>query len=417
MNPPGKKVTILGLGLSGYESALFLSEKGFEVFVSEASESPELEKKATGLWKVGIPVEIGKHTLEKVCGCDWVLISPGIPPSAEIYQELIVRGISVFSEIEVASWFSPSKKVIAITGSAGKTTISTLLHQMLQEEWGRATLCGNMGEPWIAQISKIQPSDFIILEVSSFQLVHCYSFCPETAVLLNVSQNHLDWHRSMEDYVYAKLNLFKNQEAKQHGWIRPQDRVQYFPNFNFAAKLHFFGESKEDPNMEVLRALAAQYGCQRATIQKVLEAFKGLEHRLEKFASWKGVDFVNDSKATTTASLAWALRQYPDQSVILIAGGQPKSHDFDSIRDLMKQKVKKAVLIGKAQAVLMDAWKGSCRLECKDAFLKSIEEALNEVVTGDTVLLSPACSSFDMFRNYQDRGRQFKEIVKKLIAT
>ncbi len=414
-DPPGNKAAVLGLGISGIQTALFLREKGFEVFVSDSASSPELEQKLRDLRKAGIEGEIGGHTPEKILAADWTVISPGIPPTAPVYRALREKGKLVFSEIEVASWFCPSENIIAVTGSSGKTTVSTLLARSLKNFKGRSFLCGNIGNPWIGELGSIRPDDFVVLEVSSFQLAHCRAFRPRLGILLNLSPNHQDWHPDMQDYVKAKLKIFQNQTPEDRALFRESDRREFFPDFKFKARTYCFDkEPGTNPNEAVVLLAAKLLGCPEEIVKDVFRHFEGIEHRLEKAGSVSGVDYVNDSKCTTTASLAWALEKFRDGSVVLLAGGHPKSNDFANVRGLVSRKVRKAFLIGEAQPLLQEAWQGACELGKPDGFETAVREASLCARPGDTVLLSPACASFDMFKNYQERGNLFKKIVADL---
>ncbi len=414
MNPPGKKVAVLGLGVSGYESAIFLHKKGFEVFASDGGSSAILEERAENLRRQGIEVETGDHSLVRILNSDWILISPGIAPSTPVYQSIVKQGIPAFSEIEVASWYTPSRRMIAVTGSSGKTTVSTLLSRVLQKKFGRAFLCGNIGNPWIAELERIHPDDFVVIEISSFQLIHCFSFRPAAALLLNISLNHQDWHKDMQEYVQAKLRIFQSQTPQDHAVIRRADQVRFFSAYRFPAQLHFFGESEVDPNEEAVTLTAGLFGCEPEIAGEVIRQFEGIEHRLEKFGSWQGIDFVNDSKSTTPSSLAWALEKFPDKSVVLIAGGHPKSGGFEELRPLIARKVRAAILIGEAASLLGAAWEGAASLmPAGTHFQEAVRKACGQAKPGDTVLLSPACASFDMFKNYQDRGQIFKKLVRE----
>lgn len=410
----GKKVAVLGLGVSGMQSALFLQKKGFEVFASDGGQSPALAERVKELEAAGIEAEAGKHTLDKITACDWVLISPGIPPTAPAYKAALDKKIPVYSEIEVASWFCPSNKIIAVTGSSGKTTVTTLIHRIMQKTYGKSFLCGNIGNPWIGELDKIQAGDPVVIEVSSFQLAQCESFRPHTAVLLNLSPNHQDWHPDMQDYANAKLRIFRSQEAGDHAILRKKDQDAYFPDYSFDAQPHYFDLKPGNPNEEAVRLVGAVMGASVKVVEEVLASFEGIEHRMEKAASANGVTYINDSKCTTTASLAWALEKFPDGKVLLLAGGHPKSNDFADIRGLIQKKVKKAYLIGEAIPLLREAWKDACpQVETAD-FESAVTEAHAAAKAGDVVLLSPACASFDMFKNYVERGALFKKIVGML---
>ncbi len=418
MKALGKKVSVLGLGISGCESALFLKESGFNLFVSDSGSSPLLRERAAILAQKGVAVEIGRHSEDRILSADWILISPGIPPASSIYQAALRKKIPVLSEIEMASRFCPSSQVIAVTGSSGKTTVATLLARVFERSKGRAIACGNIGTPWIAQIKNIKEGDFLVLEVSSFQLMHCFDFRPSVGVLLNLSANHQDWHRDMNEYVAAKLRLFQNQKPEDMAVIRRADQERFFPDFKFAGRqIYFDGPKAANPNKQVVRVVAGFFDCPPAMVEEVLRDFEGIEHRLEKVTVAEGVTYVNDSKGTTTAALAWALEKFSDHSVVLIAGGHPKSRDFETVRALVRRKVKKAVLIGEARPLLREAWQGEGPIFEAADFAGAVRCAKQAAASGDTVLLSPACASFDMFKNYEERGTLFKKIVRELTAS
>jgi len=416
VHPPGKKVAILGLGVSGFQSASFLANKGFDVFASDAGDSAEIRERASRLEKQGAEFEYGRHTPERILTADWILISPGIAPRTPIYETVRSSGLPLVSEIEAASWFSaPSQRIIAVTGSAGKTTVTTLLRQVFCEEGKAAVLCGNIGNPWIGELERMSGHETVILEISSFQLMHCESFRPHIGILLNVSGNHLDWHADMGEYVRAKLRLFRNQKREDHALIRLRDRENYFPGCPFPGSIDYFGEDPDrNPNEEAVTRIVRLCGLDARKAERVIRSFPGIEHRLEKVACVNGVTYVNDSKATTPASLCWALDKYPEGEVILIAGGHPKSPDFGEARECLRRKAAHAVLLGEAVPLLREAWAGSVSMTETGSLEEAVTVASRLAKKGQTVLLSPACASFDMFRNYQERGCLFKRLVARL---
>lgn len=418
MKPPGKKVSILGLGVSGYESALFLQRRGFQVFASDQGNSENLQKKAAELRKQGIETEIGGHTLSRLLESDWALISPGIAPNSSSARKISEKGIPLVSEIEVASWFCPSDQIVAVTGSSGKTTVTTLMGRVFEKLHGRSFTCGNIGNPWISEIEKIQPGDAVVVEVSSFQLNYCQTFRPKVGLLLNLSPNHQDWHPDMTDYARAKLRLFQNQKAEDAAIIRREDQQKYYPEYKFKSQIVYLEDFKAaNPNEAAVRLVAQMFNVPQSVVNEVLQNFEGIEHRLEKFATREGVQFMNDSKCTTTASLAWALEKFPDHSVVLVAGGHPKSNDFANVRGLIQQKVKKAILIGEARPLLKEAWKNCTDFFETNDFQEAVKKAAQSAQAGDSVLLSPACASFDMFENYIERGKKFKWYVQEWITS
>jgi UDP-N-acetylmuramoylalanine--D-glutamate ligase len=423
MKDSGKKVTVWGLGKTGIDSALFLHRKGFEVYAWDQMSSPELSNRIKPLLSEGICTETGVSESERLLESDWILISPGIKPSTPAYQAVLTRRIPVYSEIEVASWFCPSSNIIAVTGSAGKTTVTTLLSQVFRKAGHTVITCGNIGNPWINELEKIHPGDYVVMELSSFQLFHCQDFRPKVGILLNISPNHLDWHKDMVEYVDAKLNMFRNQKADDFALIRSEDEEKFFCGFFFNAQKIYLDrfQSQMDtslpqpnPNERVISIVAERFGIRPEVTEQVLRDFQGIEHRLERVETVEGVTFVNDSKCTTPLSLSWGLQKYRPGSIILIAGGRAKSKDFPTLRPLLSERVKQAVLIGESRGSIGEAWRGACPLSEAEDLKSAVRQAFHAAAAGDVVLLSPACASFDMFKNYEDRGKIFKEIVRDL---
>lgn len=413
---PGAKVAVLGLGETGYESARYLNALGFQVFASDGGSEDKARRNAERLVSTGMEAEWGRHSPDRILSADWVLISPGIRPTTAIGEAITRAGLPVFSEIEVASWFCPSSNIIAVTGSNGKTTVTTLVRDTLAKQGFEAMICGNIGNPWIGELERIRPETWVVLELSSFQLMYCRHFRPRIGVVLNLSPNHLDWHRDMAEYSQAKARLFQSQTAADYAVLRFADKEKYFSDIAFKSRVVFFDreDAAGNPNEKAVRVVARLAGCGEDAAGRALAEFKGIEHRMEKAAAADGVTYINDSKSTTTASLAWALEQFADGTVVLLAGGHPKTDDFDSVRELVRRKVKLAVLIGEATPLLRRAWTGAAPLteavDFRDAVLKGRAAAC----VGDTVILSPACASFDMFRNYMERGTLFKQLVTTL---
>jgi UDP-N-acetylmuramoylalanine--D-glutamate ligase len=406
-----KRVTILGLGETGLASALFLSRKGHAVFVSDAQTSEALEARAARLRAEGIPCELGGHALEKIADCDWVLMSPGISPASPVYRALKQKEIPMVSELEAASWFSRGK-VTAVTGTTGKTTVTTLLQRIYEANGLPSVLCGNIGNPWIGELEHFTSATEVVLEVSSFQLVHTYSLRPHFGVLLNIGLNHLDWHPDMGDYVASKLRLFQNQTPEDFAFLQRADQERLFPGFSFGAKTVYFPEGEGgNLNEKLLYAVTQVRGLDPAKTGEVLAQFRGIEHRLEKVAEVEGIEFVNDSKCTSLEALVWGLEKYPDKKVILLAGGHAKGADFRTVRAWISKKVKRGVLYGEAKDLLWESWKGAAPLLRADDLADAFKEARKIAKPGDVILLSPACASFDQFPNYKERGKLFKQLV------
>ena len=414
--PSGSKVAVLGLRDSGFLSALCLHDNAYQVFASDLMATEDIRENVSKLAKRGIRAECGKHSLSEILAADWVLVSPGIPPGSKIYQAILAAKKPIHSEVEVASWFSPARTVVAITGSCGKTTTATLIAQIVEASGRHAVLCGNIGNPWIGELAKITPDTVVVLEVSSFQLMSCSSFAPSVGLLLNIFPNHMDWHVDMKEYAEAKLNLFRAMKNTDVMICRKTDEADFFPDFRTAARRVYFDERQAaDPNEAALLCSAEALNCPEELVGKAILNFRGIEHRLEKFAEREGIAFVNDSKATTTASLAWALEKFGDGTVVLVCGGKYKTdvEDFRGLRAIIARKVRRAILIGVARPIMKEAWQGIVEMVEAESFDDACRLSLETAQKGDTVLLSPACASFDMFKNYQERGRLFKELIQK----
>ncbi len=408
-----KKVAVLGLGKTGLASALFLKKKGYQVFVSESQTGEAVEARARRLKEEKIPYELGRHSLTKISQCDWAVISPGIPPSSEIYQPLRKKSFPLVSEVEVASWFSQGK-LAAVTGTSGKSTMTTLLGRIYQANGLPSIVCGNIGNPWVGELERIHPETQVVLEVSSFQLLHTDSLKPRIGILMNLGRNHLDWHPTVEDYVSTKLKLFQNQTAEDYAFVRRKDQKEFFPRFSFKGRLvHWGDEDGKNSNEELLLEFTRIQGFDPGKTKEVLSQFEGLEHRLEKVAEIAGVRFINDSKCTTIEALIWALEKFPDGKVILLAGGHDKGADFRSVRTLLTKKLKRAVIYGEARELLRQSWAGAAPLTRTEDLPRAFQEANKIASAGDVILLSPACASFDQFKNYEERGKAFKALVEK----
>lgn len=409
-----KNVTILGLGETGLASALCLARRGYSVFVSDLLNTEAVQRRAERLREDRIPFELGRHSFEKIGAGDWVLLSPGISPDSEIYRRLLDRHIPLVSEVEAASWFSPGR-LTAVTGTSGKTTVVTLLQRIFEAHGRESLACGNIGNPWIGELDRITSDTDVILETSSFQLRHTHSLRPGLGILLNIGLNHLDWHPTMEDYAAAKLRLFQNQGSEDIALLRQEDQKKFFPGHRFGGRVVYCDPGPgENANEKLLLQVAGLRGLEPEKVRKVLAGFQGLEHRMEKAGRVRGIEFVNDSKCTTLEALRWALDQFPDGRVILLAGGHAKGADFRLVREPLQRKLKRGVLFGEAQDLLWQSWEGAAPL-CRTRDLAgAFQEALKIAEPGDTVLLSPACASFDQFTNYKERGERFKGLVADL---
>jgi UDP-N-acetylmuramoylalanine--D-glutamate ligase len=416
----GKRVTVFGLARSGQAAARLLSRLGSQVRISEQAPSEKIPAEFL-TWAKGqeIPIEFGGHTPSFATGSDLFVISPGMRVDALPLQWAREWGIPVWSEIELASCFCPCP-IVAVTGSNGKTTTTTLIAEILKAAGRRVWLCGNVGYPFADSVLEMTALDIVALEVSSFQLETIDSFCPHVAVWTNFSQNHLDRHRDLEEYFSAKSRIFKNQQQQDFAVLNARDERVRALVPNLRARVILFdepGQAQEEgfknPNYLAAVRVAQIFAVSKEVYQKVLHDFRGVEHRTERVRRLDGVDYINDSKATTVESGRWAL-QNTDQPVIMICGGRDKNLDYTVLRDLVRQRVKKMILIGEARPILKRVFADIVPVLEADDLERAVHLARQQAQPGDAVLLSPMCASFDMFKNYEERGRAFKEIVKRL---
>ena len=443
-----KRIVVLGAGESGVGSAILAQKQGFDVFVSDMS--PIKEKYVAELNQYNIAWEQGQHTEELILNADEVIKSPGIPEKAPIIKKLREKGINIISEIEFAGRYSKSK-MICITGSNGKTTTTTLVHYIFKEARLDASLAGNIGFSLARQVA-IDPHDYYIIELSSFQLDGMYDFKADIAILLNITPDHLDrYDYKFQNYVDSKMRIIQNMTENDTFIYWNEDPVvtKELPKYDIKAKMMPFSiqtienmaaylENEKlvinlknnyidmDINKLALKGqhniynsmaagiAAGVEGIKKDTIRKAFSDFSGVEHRLEPVAKVRSVLFINDSKATNVNSCWYAL-QCMQTPVVLILGGKDKGNDYTEIEELVKEKVKAIVCLGVDNTKLHQFFDGKVE-NIADA--GSMEEAVNKCFAfadkGDTVLLSPCCASFDLFKSYEDRGEQFKKCVRNL---
>ncbi len=438
-----KKITVLGAARSGIAAARLLKNFGADVFVSDLAKERDKAAQADELKQAAIPFEFGRHS-DRVFEADFVVLSPGIPVASSVVRKLIKMKVPVYSEIEAASWFCRSQ-VIAVTGSNGKTTTTTLIGEMLKRAYPDAIVAGNIGRAFSEYVADSQRDSWAVVEVSSFQLETIDTFHPRQAVVLNFAPNHLDRYERYEQYLQAKwrvtMNLAANDiliynaaDEKLSGWVeKVQCRKQGFDkdgDLNQAAaysdgKILLNGKPLIDVKDMHLKGIhnymnamaaalaAANAGVASTDIRAVLADFKGVEHRLEPVAEIDGVKYINDSKATTVESLSCALQSF-EAPIVLIAGGKDKGSDFSGLNTLIEKNVKEIILIGVSAEKISESWQGIKPLQCAASLKEAVQKAAQAAEVGDVVLLSPACASFDMFSDFEDRGRQFKRIVMQL---
>jgi len=447
MDLNGKRVLVVGLGKSGVASALFLKAHGAKVSVSDTKSGDELRNEIPVLLDHGITVETGGHGERTFRGQDWIVVSPGVPVDAPPLVQARALGEPVIGEIELAAQFLPGP-IVAITGSNGKTTTTTLAGEIMTAGGFSALVGGNIGTPAISLAERAQPDTVIVLEVSSFQLETIQTFRPKVAVVLNVTPDHLDRHRTFEIYTNAKARIFENQQGSDFAVLNADDPTCVAMAAKTRAQVYWFSRQKEvergawvrDGNIvfrdgkgqrEVLQVseiplkgahnlenvlaavcAGALMGCSAEKIREAVHAFKAVEHRLEFVATVSGVDYYNDSKATNVDATIKALESFP-ANIHLILGGKDKGSDYTVLNDLLRKRVKRVYTIGAAAAKIESQIKGP-EVVHAETLENAVRKANAVAAPGDVVLLAPACASFDQFKSYEHRGKVFKELVKGL---
>lgn len=440
------KIVVLGGGESGFGAAYLAKKKGLEVFLSDKGLIKEDYKKL--LLDAGIEYEEGKHDEDRILAADWIIKSPGIPKKAEIISKINKKRIRLSSEIEFASEFTDAK-IIAITGSNGKTTTTSLIYHILKNDDLKVGLGGNIGKSFAKQVAD-ENFDYYVLEVSSFQLDDIQNFRPYISLLLNLSQDHLDqYNYNYEEYALAKFRIAENQENDNFFIYNKDDemsmnllekleiKAKMIP-FSLKEKLKEGGYLTEDKmvvklrdefsmkidelalvgNHNVANSLAASIAGKilkigNESIRNSLTTFQAVEHRLEQVAEINGVRFINDSKATNVNATYYALESMK-QPTVWIVGGTDKGNDYTEIEDLVKRKVKAIVCLGLDNQKIIDFFKEKKELMYSTSSMEdAVKTAKSLSKSGDTVLLSPCCASFDLFENYEDRGNKFKKEVLK----
>jgi UDP-N-acetylmuramoylalanine--D-glutamate ligase len=447
-----KRVLVVGLGKSGVASALFLKAQGARVTVSDTKSGDELRNEIPALLDHGITVETGGHGERTFRGQDLIVVSPGVPVDAPLLVQARAMGEAVIGEIELAAKFLPGP-MVAITGSNGKTTTTTLTGEILAAGGVPTLVGGNIGTPAISLTERATRETAIVLEVSSFQLETIHTFRPKVAVVLNVTPDHLDRHRTFEAYVDAKARIFENQtgedfavlneddptcvamaartraqvfwfsrhkEVKQGAWVRdgnivfrdgPQEQRSQQREIMQVSEIPLKGAHNLE-NVLAAVCAGALMGCSPEKIRQAVRDFKAVEHRLEFVATIRGVDYYNDSKATNVDATIKALESFP-ANIHLILGGKDKGSDYTVLNNLLRQRVKRVYTIGAAAAKIESQVK-DVEVVHAETLESAVRKANAVAQSGDVVLLAPACASFDQFKNYEQRGQVFKQIVQML---
>lgn len=418
MDLRNKTVTIIGAAKSGIAAANLALELGAKPKITDAKSLVEIEEALAGLNdRAQTEIESGAHTREFVLASDLVVVSPGVRRDAGPLQWAREAGIPVWGEIEFA-WRCCTKPVIAVTGSNGKTTTVTLITKVLEAGGKKACLCGNVGTPFSRHVLSAKDVDYFVLEISSFQLELVETFRPHIAAILNFSQNHLDRHADMQEYLEAKKRIFMNQTSADFAVLNARDEFVRKLSEEVRSQVRFFNQDGETRNPDHLAVLevARIAGIPDAVALEVFKTFPGVEHRLERVRVLDGVEYINDSKSTTVESGRWALTNVPGP-IILICGGHDKGMDYSVLRDLTRRTVKKMIVLTRedvARQSLHRAFEGVVPLEDHTDMAVALQSAQAQAWSGDKVLLSPMFASFDMFRNFEERGKTFKDIVNKL---
>ena len=443
-----KRIVILGGGESGVGAALLCKQQGYDVFLSDGGKLKD--KYLHELESNDIAFESGIHSEEKILNADEVMKSPGIPHSNAMVQRIIEKNIPIISEMELAYRHKGESKIIGITGSNGKTTTTALIYHICKSGGLNCAMVGNIGTSITKHIA-LDPKPLYVVEISSFQLDDIISFRPDVAVITNITEDHLDrYNHNFENYIEAKFKIVKNQNEHDFFIYNADDpiTVKYLNQFQFNSKPLPISMQKEQPKgafikdniMKVkhgeglsmsiydfaLKGKHNQYntmaasvatsvvGIRKDRIRDAVASFETLEHRMEKVATVRGIEFINDSKATNVNSTWYALESM-EKPVTLILGGIDKGNDYGLMRDMVSEKVKRIICMGLDNKKIHEAFSDIVP-EMVDA--RSAEEAVAKAYSlsqkGDIVLLSPACASFDLFKNYEDRGDQFKKAVKEL---
>jgi len=445
----GKKIIILGGGESGVGAAILAKQQGYDVFLSDGGKLKEIYKKELQLGE--IEFEEGSHSVERILAADEIVKSPGIPEKNDMMKAIRAKGIQVISEIELAYRYKGSSKIVAITGSNGKSTTTSLIYHICKTAELDCALVGNIGYSFARQVAE-DPKDWYIAEISSYQLDDIKTFRADISLLLNITEDHLDrYDYKFENYVNSKFRIIENQtsadyfiynyddevitnklpllttytnplpfsmkhEVKKGGYIKGDQMMLRIQEERVSMSIYDFALKGKHNQSNTMAAgvAAATIGIRKEKIREAVKNFHSLEHRMEFVAMVRGIEFINDSKATNVNSTWYALESM-NKPTILILGGTDKGNDYSLISELVKEKVKAIICMGVDNKKIIEAFKDIIPVIIEtDSAKKAVNAAFRSAAKEDVVLLSPACASFDLFKNYEDRGIQFKEAVKEL---
>lgn len=449
-----KSYSIIGAARSGVAAAKLLKSKGYEVFLSDINTQDKVKAEfAKEISENGIDAEFGKHS-DRVYESDVIVVSPGVPQNSEVIVKSISSSKKIISELELASWFCKGK-IIAITGTNGKTTTTTMIGKIFEDAGYKAFVCGNIGTAFSDVVDKIGQNDIAVVETSSFQLDNVDTFKPYISILLNITPDHLDrYDKSLSNYILSKLRVAKNQDKKDYLVYDYDDEVvrknvndniitkiipfstryALFKNFDTGAYLSngeivYFSSSGQENIINTKRLIikgqhnvynsmasvitAKIFDIKKKSIEKTLSEFKGVEHRLEFVRELNGVKFYNDSKATNVNSVWYALQGF-SEPIILILGGRDKGNDYTEIEKEVKRYVRHIIALGESKQKVYEFFNGKVPVTIANSLEDAVMKAYSNSQKNNIVLLSPACASFDMFENYEHRGKEFKRIVNQL---
>ncbi|MBU2541002.1 MAG: hypothetical protein KJ593_03775 [Candidatus Omnitrophica bacterium] len=418
-NFKGLKVTVVGMARSGLPAGLLLKQLEAYVSVVDSGDSADLSQNRERLLRQGVKAEVNADERDFIKVSDLVVVSPGVDESSEPIKFAKEKNIPVISELELA-FQNCSAPIIAVTGTNGKTTVSTLIAEVLKANGKKVFLCGNIGTAFSSQVLKADKDDFVVLEVSSFQLEKIEEFRPKISLFLNFSPDHLDRYKTIDEYLEAKKRIYLNQKDTDWVVLNFADKIVGGLESSIKANVRFFNKptnrdypSNLDSNQQAVMAIVSILSLNRQTSLAVLSDFKGIAHRLEFVRRLSDIDFINDSKATNISSTRWALERI-QQAVILIAGGRNKGADFSQLKDIVRKKIKLMFVIGESKDELFDTFANVTSVSKADSLEAALKNAFKSAESGDCILLSPMCASFDMFGDYQERGEKFKQFVRSL---
>ncbi len=445
MDLKDKKITVVGLGNSGLNAAILLSDIGAKVWATDSQDTSSVKENAALLEKRSIKIEMGGHSEDFIKGSELVVLSPCVENTSPVIKWAVRRDIPIISEMELGYRFCKGK-IIAITGTNGKSTVTTLIGQVLKDGGEDTVACGNIGNSLCGEISRIKDNTWVVLEVSSFQLERIKAFKPHIAMILNITDDHMDRYKTFNEYFNEKLKVFYNQDENDILILnydalnlrslkdKTTSKVLFYSrlkktNGAYVKDGHIFckysGVDKKICavadirlkglyNLENVLAsslVSSLVGVNEGSIRNTIKSFEGLSHRFETVDIIDGIEYIDDSKGTTVDSTYRALESC-EKPVILIAGGKDKNSDYRIVRDMIKKKVRHLILIGEAKLAIKKALRNAAATEEAKDMLEAVKMAHGLAKENSIVLLSPMCSSFDMYTSYSQRGEVFKEAVR-----